>query len=44
MDVKQLAEAVGFVKQLGYPLGSTIFKGGQDDYLYCCPNNKETDV
>jgi hypothetical protein len=44
MDVKQLAEAVGFVKQLGYPLGSTIFKGGQDDYLYYCPDNKETDV
>jgi hypothetical protein len=44
MGAKQLAEAIGFVEQLGYPLGSTIFRGGLDDYLYCCPNNMETEV
>jgi hypothetical protein len=44
MGAKQLAEAVGFVEQLVYPLGSTIFGGGQDDYLYCCPGNMETEV
>jgi hypothetical protein len=41
---KQLAEAVGFAEQLGYPSGSMIFGGEQDDYLYCCPDNMETDV
>jgi hypothetical protein len=44
MGAKQLAEAVGFAEQLGYPSGSTIFWGGQDDYLYCCLENKETNV
>jgi hypothetical protein len=44
IGAKQLAEAVGFTEQMGYPTGSTIFRGGQDDYLYCCPNNMETEV
>jgi hypothetical protein len=44
MGLKQLAEAVGFAEQLGYPSGYTIFGGGQDDYLYCCPDSRETDV
>jgi hypothetical protein len=25
-------------------LGSTLFGGGADDYLYCCPDNLETEV
>jgi hypothetical protein len=44
MGVKQLAEAIGYAEQLGYPSGSTIFGGGLDDYLYCCPNNLEMEV
>jgi hypothetical protein len=39
-----MVEAVGFAEQMGYPTGSTIFGGEQDDYLYCCPNNMETEV
>jgi hypothetical protein len=41
---KQLVEAIGFAEQLGYPLGSTIFGGGSDDYLYYYPDNMETEV
>jgi hypothetical protein len=44
MGAKQLAEAISFVEQLGYPFGSTIFASGLDDYLYCCPDNMETEV
>jgi hypothetical protein len=44
MGAKQLAEAIGFAEQLGYRLGSIIFRGGSDDYLYCCPNNLEIKV
>lgn len=44
MGTKQLVEAVGFAKLLGYPSGSTIFGGAQDDYMYCCPDNMERDV
>jgi hypothetical protein len=44
MGVKQLAEDVGFAEQLGYFTWSTIFGAGQDDYLYCCPDNRETYV
>jgi hypothetical protein len=44
MGAKQLAEAIGYAEQLGYPLGSTIFGGGPDDYLYCCSDNMETET
>jgi hypothetical protein len=44
MGMKQMAEALGFDEQLGYPSGSIIFRGGPDDYLYCCPDNRETEV
>jgi hypothetical protein len=44
MCMKQLAEAIGYVEQLGYPLGSTIFGGGPNDYLYYCSDNLETEV
>jgi hypothetical protein len=44
MGAKQLAEAIGYVEQLGYPSRSTIFGGGPDDYLYCCPDSLETEV
>ncbi|KAL5647141.1 hypothetical protein ACJX0J_041496, partial [Zea mays] len=44
MGAKQLAKAMGFAEQFGYPSGATIFGGGPDDYLYCCPDNLETDV
>jgi hypothetical protein len=44
MGAKQLAEAIDFVEQLGYPSGSTDFGGGSDDYLYCCLDNMETKV
>jgi hypothetical protein len=44
MGVKQLAEAVGFAEQLGYPSRSNIFGGGPDDYLYCFRDNMETEV
>lgn len=44
MGAKQLAEAIGFAEQLGYPSGATIFEGGLDDYLYCCPDNMETEA
>jgi hypothetical protein len=43
MGAKQLAEAIGFAEQLGYPSGSHL-RGGRDDYLYCCPDNMETEV
>lgn len=44
MGAKQLAEATGFAEQLGYPSGSIIFRGGQDDYLYFFPDSMEIDV
>jgi hypothetical protein len=44
MAAKQLAEGIGFAEQLGYTSKSTIFGGGLDDYLYCCPDNMETKV
>jgi hypothetical protein len=44
MGAKQLAEAIGFAEQHGYPSGSNIFWGGPDDYLYCCPDNMDTEV
>jgi hypothetical protein len=28
MGAKQLAEAIGFTEQLGYPSGATVFGGG----------------
>jgi hypothetical protein len=39
-----LAEVIDFAKQLGYSLGSTIFGGEPDDYLYFYPDNMETEV
>jgi hypothetical protein len=42
MGAKQLVEAISYAQQLGYPSGSTIFRGGLDDYLYCCRDNLET--
>jgi hypothetical protein len=44
MGAKQLAKAISFAKQLGYPSRSTIVWGGPDNYLYCCPDNMETEV
>lgn len=44
MGVKQMVEALEFAKKIGYPLGSTIFGGGPDDYLHCCPDSRDTDV
>jgi hypothetical protein len=44
MGTKQLAKAIGFAEQLGYPSRTTIFGGGPNDYLYCCPDNMETEV
>lgn len=42
IGMKQLAKAMGFAKQLGYPSRSTIFREGQDDYLSCFPDSLET--
>jgi hypothetical protein len=39
-----MAEALGFAEQLGYPSESKIFEGGPNDYLYCSPDNQETEV
>jgi hypothetical protein len=44
MGEKQLAEAIGYAEQLGYPSRSNIFRGGPDHYLYCYPDNLETEV
>jgi hypothetical protein len=44
MRAKQLAKAIIFAEQFGYPSGSTIFRGGLDDYLYWCRDNLETKV
>jgi hypothetical protein len=44
MTAKHVVEALGFAKQLGYPSGSTIFRGGLDTYLYWCMISLETDV
>jgi hypothetical protein len=44
MGAMQLAKAIGFAEQLGYPLRSTIFGGGPNDYLCCCLDNLETEV
>jgi hypothetical protein len=35
MGAKQLAEAIGFAEQLGYPSMATIFRRGPNDYLHC---------
>jgi hypothetical protein len=37
MGAKQLAEAIGFTEQLGYPSKSTIFGGELDDYFILLP-------
>lgn len=37
-------QALEFAEQLGYPLGSIIFEVGPDNYLYYCPDSRETDV
>jgi hypothetical protein len=44
MGAKQLAEAIGFVEQLGYPSGAMIFGGGLDDYLYCYLDSMEAEA
>jgi hypothetical protein len=44
MGAKQLAKAIGFVEQLRYPLGATIFGGGPNDYLYCCTYSMEDEA
>jgi hypothetical protein len=44
MGAKQLAKAIGFVEQLGYPSVATIFGGGLYDYLYCCLDNMEIEA
>lgn len=47
MGAKQLAKAIGFAEQLGYPSGLMIFGGGPKNYLYClycCPDNLEAEV
>jgi hypothetical protein len=44
MGAKQLAEAIGYNEQIGYPSGSTIFRERPDDYLYCCSDNLEKEV
>jgi hypothetical protein len=44
MGAKHLGEAIGYTEQLGYPSGPQSLGGGPDDYLYCCPNNLETEV
>jgi hypothetical protein len=44
MGAKQLVEAIGFTEQLGYPSGSTIFRGEPKDYLYCCPDSLVAEV
>jgi hypothetical protein len=41
---KQLPEAISFAEQLGYPSGSTIFRGGPEVYLHCFPDSLETEV
>jgi hypothetical protein len=44
MGAKQLAEAISFAKQLVYPSRATIFRGGLDDYLYCCLDSMEIEA
>jgi hypothetical protein len=44
MGDTELAEPISFIEQLGYPLGSSIFEGGPEDYLYCCLYSLETEV
>lgn len=44
MILEQIAKTQSFAKRLGYLQGATIFCGGVDNYLYCCPNNLEINV
>jgi hypothetical protein len=41
---EQITKLQSFVKMLRYTLGATIFGGGEDEYLYCCPDNLETET
>jgi hypothetical protein len=42
LSAKQIVEVQKFVERLRYPSRKTIFSGGEDYYLYYCPDNLET--
>jgi hypothetical protein len=42
---QQIAEAQHYAKDLKYYEGSLVYEGDEEnDFLYCLPNSKETDV
>lgn len=44
LTTEQIVKVQKFVERLRYPSRKTIFSGGEDDYLYCCPDNLETET
>jgi hypothetical protein len=45
LSEEEIAEAKHYVKELKYPKGSLVYNGtGEDDFLYCLPDNKELSV
>jgi hypothetical protein len=45
IDCKRKREAQFYAQKLKYPKGALIFNGsGEEDFLYCLPDNKEISV
>jgi hypothetical protein len=45
LSEEEIAEAKHYAKELKYPKGSLVYNGtGEDDFLYCLPDNKEISV
>jgi hypothetical protein len=45
LSEKKIAEAKHYARELKYPKGSLVYNGtGEDDFLYCLPDNKEISV
>lgn len=42
--VEHIVEAQNFAERLRYPSVATIFSGGEDEYLYYCPDKLETET
>ena len=45
LSEEEMLEAQHYAKNLKYPKGALVFNGsGEEDFLYCLPDNKEISV
>jgi hypothetical protein len=45
LSEEEIAEAKHYARELKYPKGALVYNGtGEDDFLYCLPDNKEISV